>query len=162
MSLNFNLKEVENHKELYLEDGYMKVPVYQIGILEDDEHYWVPEGDDYRAATDMEVTAAREGKVTLYTRAVRLNGLTNTLIWISVPVGIQKITKENVDEFFRRVQEIEKDGAWMNTPDGPAYFTRQDIVRHIGLGTNVTPVTKRTFDARMREAEKKRREGART
>lgn len=162
MSLDFNLKNVRNHKELYIEDGYMKVPSYQIGILEEGERYWVPVNGDYRYATDEEIESAREEKVTLFTHAFRLNGLTHTLIWISLQVGIQKITEKNVDEFFRRVQEIEKDGAWMNSPDGPVHFTREDIVRHIGLGTNVTPVTKRTFDARMRKAEKERMERQRT
>ena len=156
MSLNFNLTDVKDYRELYLEDGYHAVPAYQIGILEDDEDYWIREGDDYRIATDEEISEARSGKPVLYTHAYRLNGVTHSLIWISMKVGIPKITAKNVDEFFRRVQEIEKDGAWMHSPDGPVYFTRDDIVRHIGLATNVTPVTKRVFDARMKAAEKER------
>lgn len=156
MSLNFNLTDVKDYKDLYLDSGYDPVPVYQIGIREDDEDYWVPEGDGYRIATDEEIEAARSGSPVLYTHSYRLNGITHSLIWISMRVGIQKITEKNVDEFFRRVREIEKDGAWMQSPDGPVYFTREDIVRHIGLGTNVTPMTKRTFDARMKAAEKER------
>lgn len=156
MSLDFNLSGVKDYRELYEEDGYTKVPAYQIGILEEDEHYWVPEGNGYRHATDEEIAAAREEKMTLYTHAFRLNTVTTALIHMLMPVGIQKITEKNVDEIFRRIQEVEKDGAWMHSPDGPVYFTRDDIFRHIGLGTNVTPMTKRVFDARMKRSEKER------
>lgn len=148
MSLNFSLEEVKNYKDLYVDDGYMEVPVWQIGILDDGEHYWVSENGDYRAATETEVEAAREGKVDLYTRGYRLNSVTEALIWSSIPVGIPRITEENANEFFRRIQRIEEGGALMATADlGSLYFTWDDIVRHIGLRTNVAPVTKRTFDA---------------
>lgn len=157
MPLNWDLRNVRDDDELWVEDGFGKVAPQDIDPGHEDP-YWVLEEGEYRHATDDEIMAAREGEPAVYQRTYRLNGMTETLIWTSIPVGIPKITEENVDEFFRRVQEIEKDGALMYSPDGPSYFTKEDIERHIGLRTNVTTVTKRTFDAKMRRKEKDRQQ----
>lgn len=96
----------------------------------------------------------------------RLDGVTQTIIWATMAVGIGTITEANAPEFFARISIIEDmDGAWMIGPDGPVRFTYEDVVRHIGLKTNVFPeetrakwikrqVT-RVMDDRVREAQRK-------
>lgn len=78
-------------------------------------------------------------------------GVTNALIWTTMVVGMSSITAENADEFFARVDTVQKAtgelcntqnkiGAWI-----PYMITHADIVRRIGLGTNADRLTKTQF-----------------
>jgi hypothetical protein len=80
----------------------------------------------------------------------KLNGLTFTLGMTSIACGFPAITERNVKEVWRRVDESQKlYGALMGNAKGPVWFTKEDIVRHIGLRTNATNFTKAEFDAKM-------------
>ena len=86
---------------------------------------------------------------------------TEALIFATMSVGLPGITKKNVDEFFDRIGLLEKlRGAFINhyvedgsMPGGlrqvPYYFTREDIVRRVGLHTNVSSETRAKFLKRV-------------
>ena len=73
----------------------------------------------------------------------RLNPVTETLIFMTMPVRLGSITQANADDFYARVKIMEKlDGPFLHGfRDGKRqdrFFTPQDIQAHIGLGCNVT------------------------
>ena len=79
----------------------------------------------------------------------RINPLTETLIFLTVGVGIGDLTEANASEFYARLRFIEKlDGPMLiraqdpetgKRPEGVAAFITPDEVRqHIGLSTNVS------------------------
>lgn len=84
-----------------------------------------------------------------------LDGVTKALGFASIRTGIPRITEGNVDEVLRRVQALEGVyGALMNQGAKNLFFTRDDIVRRIGMTVNAAPITKRDFDASIRRAQK--------
>ena len=78
-------------------------------------------------------------------------GVTNALIWTTMIIGMRGITTDNADEFFARVDAVQKatgqlchavddKGVW-----NPYMITHADIVRRIGLSTNSVSMTKTQF-----------------
>jgi hypothetical protein len=57
--------------------------------------------------------------------------------------GMSKITEKNIDEWWRR---YEATMAYNNTPAEFWGLTKEDIVRHIGLSTNVSQVSATKFN----------------
>jgi hypothetical protein len=79
--------------------------------------------------------------------------VTNALIWATMAVQMGEITQRNFEEFYRRLNIIEsKNGTFLNRPgaDGeyePYFITKADVVKRIGLRTNVGITSKSHFDA---------------
>jgi hypothetical protein len=80
-----------------------------------------------------------------------MSPVTNTLIWATIAVDLPGITEENAGEFFARLQIWESIfGAFMIRaevdgvrPEGAAAFiTRDEVIAHIGLTCNVSPVSR--------------------
>lgn len=83
--------------------------------------------------------------------AVRLNPVTEVLIWKTMMADIGKLTDRNIDEFAYRVLLWDKlfGGSLVkrNTDTGETEEcspTYAEIVAHVGLHTNVFPETKRS------------------
>lgn len=84
-------------------------------------------------------------------------GVTNALIWSTMIVGLSGIDTNNVDEFYARIETVQRATGElchkdMGTPDDtepskwvPYLITRADIVRRIGLGTNASRLSKTEF-----------------
>ncbi len=69
---------------------------------------------------------------------------TNRLVWLTMEVCMGSITKENVDEFWRRLEPLQEE----NPPfDDRALLTKDDLVRRIGLWTNASTFPAREYDA---------------
>lgn len=66
--------------------------------------------------------------------------VTNSLIWLSMGVGLGEITEKNVDEWCFRIALLEKlDGPTFQFNNGrKVSMTRKDIWDHIGMTTNVS------------------------
>ena len=83
---------------------------------------------------------------------VKLNPITDCLIWATLFIGMREITKKNVDEFTMRLIEWEKvvGGFLQDTTTGeytmPSYT---DVEFHIGLKTNVTEMTLRKWKNKL-------------
>lgn len=70
----------------------------------------------------------------------------DSLIWATIPVGINNLTQERVDDFFARVSFIEKtQGTYRHDSKGSLPFTREDVQRFVGLRTNASPKTEAAF-----------------
>lgn len=66
------------------------------------------------------------------------SAITESLIWLTMAVGIGEITEDTVDEFVNRATIVQAlHGAYMFKGAEPYYITRDHIVRRIGLHTNV-------------------------
>lgn len=68
---------------------------------------------------------------------------TENLIWLMMGIGINEVTKENWLDVYARIAVLESiDGAYLSVHNGnnmePAYYEPKDIVRRIGLATNVS------------------------
>lgn len=80
-----------------------------------------------------------------------LSGLTECMIFMTIPVKIGRITEANAGEFWARLNFVQKhDGAMMRKVDEngeskPAFFTAEDVVAHIGLSCNVADETRAKF-----------------
>ena len=99
---------------------------------------------------------------------VRLNPVTEVLIWATISVSMGEITAKNADEFFARVFICDRLFGGFLIKDGkPENLTPEHIRAHIGLRTNVSEETRakwmkrivgdemKAAAARYREAEKR-------
>lgn len=80
-----------------------------------------------------------------------LNPVTETLVFSTMAIGIGVIDENTVDEFAARIDFYQRlNGALMLAwPEGsdqpePKFLTREDVVAHMGLSTNVFPMERRT------------------
>lgn len=76
--------------------------------------------------------------------------LADSAVWLTMAVGINHITVDNVKEFFARVSFYEKvTGAYRFAMESgastPVFFTADECIRLIGLRTNASPMTKAQF-----------------
>jgi len=94
--------------------------------------------------TDLTTRNEPEGKQKWHT-------VTNTLIWGTMSVGLGKITAENIDEWSFRLALIQKlFGTDIQFGDGrKVQLTRQDVVNHIGLRTNVSEEKRKAWIVRI-------------
>jgi len=82
----------------------------------------------------------------------RMSVVTESLIWSTMGVGLGKITEENVDEWMIRLAFLDKLMGPMMVRDGePRPFTREELVAHIGLYTNVTNEVRTRWAKRVME-----------
>jgi hypothetical protein len=71
---------------------------------------------------------------------------TGVLVDLTMSVGFGTITKTNADEFYARVHLMELiNGAYRNKAGKPIMFTKEDIVRRIGLDTNAGTFSRAEF-----------------
>ena len=79
-----------------------------------------------------------------------LSGVVQTMIWATIPVGINEITTVNALEFHRRMTMwINQVGPFFNrmTDDGPVPIipTYNQVMAATGLRTNASPKTRHKF-----------------
>jgi len=80
----------------------------------------------------------------------QINPVTQTLIFLTMFTGLNKITPSNFGEFLRRVMLWERVYGALLMDDGwDRPITADDITAHIGLSTNASALTKRQFDAAL-------------
>ena len=71
---------------------------------------------------------------------------TEGLIWLTIGIGMNQITEANAEEFHTRVRMWEDAHGGYLRLGGESYnYTREDIERRIGLGTNASTMTKTQF-----------------
>ena len=84
-----------------------------------------------------------------------LNPVTRALTFHSSSIGMGEITKKNWKEFFIRVAAYEAvEGASLHKtgasyPAIPRPITKEDVVNHIGLATNVSKISANEFHKRL-------------
>jgi hypothetical protein len=77
----------------------------------------------------------------------RLNPVTEVLVFMTMPVGINHITDKNVDTFYARLKLVEAlNGSFLRRAEGEPHYLSMDEVRaHIGLWTNAPLMTDAQF-----------------
>ena len=83
--------------------------------------------------------------------------ITNHLIWMTLGVGLNRITEDNCEEFYRRLVLLSYQSGHGY---GDADVTLADLRRRIGLSTNANVETKAAFDNRLKKEMVKRAERA--
>lgn len=83
--------------------------------------------------------------------AVRMNPVTEVLIFGTISVGLGSITDKNVDEFAARFRVIEKLHGPMLTAKNrkDRFVTDEEFIAHIGLVCNVSNETRSQWARRM-------------
>jgi hypothetical protein len=79
-----------------------------------------------------------------------ITGVTQTMIWLSIPCGYGEITAKNAKVVFTRIHTYETTFGAMRKQrvDGVSndkFVTYQDVLNHIGLKTNVCNETETAF-----------------
>jgi hypothetical protein len=64
--------------------------------------------------------------------------ITDTLVWATMAIGMNKITADNYNEFYARLYLSQK-------LDGDVTVTKADVKRRIGLTTNASTLTRKQF-----------------
>lgn len=78
----------------------------------------------------------------------RLTPMVESLVWISMLAGFNKITKDNWPQIFVRIAMVETCiGPYRSSPEGGVYFKPEEIKRCVGLETNAAAMTPKQFDA---------------
>lgn len=73
---------------------------------------------------------------------------TNRLVWLTMEIDMGSITTANVDEFWRRLETVQKN----NPPaDDRVLLTKDDLVRRIGMWTNVSTLGPRAYAAKLKK-----------
>jgi len=105
---------------------------WDIGSIKDHEKLWVGSGEFYE----------EDGK---QKELVRLDPVTDTLINLTMVVGMRDITKKNWKDFYLRMVMLGVEKAVMRK-DEEGNFTipisPEDVYRHIGLYTNASTLHK--------------------
>lgn len=90
---------------------------------------------------------------------VRINPITDVLIWATMPVGINTITVKNYEEFYWRMTQLHALGRCSSM----SYFddekdrwiarvpTLNEVDQHIGLSTNAAVISGAKFDRELRK-----------
>ncbi len=86
----------------------------------------------------------------------RLNPVTESLIWLTMGIGMGSITEDNQSDFYCRVAMYEKLfgtmlSYWKDSKKVSVPITPEDINNHIGLTTNVSKDTDAAFRKRIVE-----------
>ena len=85
-----------------------------------------------------------------------MKGVTETLIWATMIVGLPDITEKNAEEFYFRIRFYERTQGALRTrfsADGeditPVFVSADEVRKHIGLGTNASRETRPAWIKRM-------------
>ena len=93
------------------------------------------------------------------------HNVTQKCVWMTMTVGLNHISDDNIDEWMRRIELLKDAGCGGYVMFHDLQFnedelkfekqierevTREDLERRIGLSTNATTSTKREFDAQMK------------
>lgn len=81
-----------------------------------------------------------------------LGGVTRALGLAMWHTDIGRVTEDNLDEVFRRIQVAERvNGAYLFQGPSERWFTRGDVVRHIGMSVNVHTLSPAAFNKKIKE-----------
>jgi hypothetical protein len=72
--------------------------------------------------------------------------ITETVIFMTMFIGMYEITEKNVAEFYSRAKFYQVVfGAFLKNKGKDRFLTKKEIYQHIGLKTNASPMSKARF-----------------
>ena len=75
-------------------------------------------------------------------RNSKMNPVTHALIFATMAVGLNEITKQKWKKFYSRLHVWEKvNGTYLTKNGLPIYITAEEVKEHIGLSTNASQTT---------------------
>jgi hypothetical protein len=75
---------------------------------------------------------------------------TESLLFLTMLIGMNEITESNWREFYIRLNMYEQAiGAFFRKDGKAAYYTPLMVQQHIGLGTNASKLTKTQFEKKL-------------
>tara|TARA_Y100000310_G_scaffold183473_1_gene183623 strand:+ start:2438 stop:2920 length:483 start_codon:yes stop_codon:yes gene_type:complete len=80
--------------------------------------------------------------------------VTEVLVWSLIGIGMSSITSDNVDEVYTRLEmygHVYGNEVLRNSEGVGRGLTYEEVVKHIGMTTNATPLTKVKFKNRISE-----------
>lgn len=79
--------------------------------------------------------------------------MTKSIVFMTMAIGMGEITEKNYREWFERASSVEAVHGPMILSYDQQFITLEDVMRHIGLSTNVFPKTPRKkFYSNLAEA----------
>ncbi len=137
MALHYNFKNIKNYESLC----YIEFDLEEFNNLPEEDKWDIGGMTGWSKVTpDLKWfdPETNDGKGYI----VRLNPVTDVLIWICGAVGMPTITKKNAIEFYNRCNVYERiRGSWLIDNK----ITQQDVYDHIGLSTNNSRMTRQQF-----------------
>jgi hypothetical protein len=80
----------------------------------------------------------------------KLTPMAETLVLLTMPCGMQKVTADNAHEFYARLKILERlDGPFFRNADGPTNLEAAHVHAMIGLRVNVPQETRTTWRKRI-------------
>lgn len=76
---------------------------------------------------------------------VILNPKLESMIWATIPVGMNKITTENYEQFYQRYLKWSFVCGFVSKNEAP-YFSLEDVKKAVGLSTNAASRTTAAFN----------------
>ena len=78
------------------------------------------------------------------------SALTEILIFATMAIGMNEVTESNADEFFVRLNLLEKtNGAFLVRDGKPRFVTRDEVRDHVGLHTNASRVPRGKWSKKL-------------
>jgi len=77
-----------------------------------------------------------------------ITSVLNSLIWITMSIGMNSITEKNWKDFYTRMKLLEADRSLLRIDEDGNYtipISAEDVKDHIGLMTNASTMTKSQF-----------------
>lgn len=83
-------------------------------------------------------------------RSKKQRTILETLIWSTLVIGLQDITKRNYKKFYARLTAYEHvRGSFLYKGSKPYYITLEDVENWIGLRTNAGTFSASKFESRL-------------
>lgn len=176
MPFNWSVRNVSDYSEISCATAYKGHREYPVFTVKDSSGFVIEEvqlssiGD---AQWGPLPNTRSKQELGLYLSRINTwiaHNVTQSIVWMTIPVGLNVIKESNINEWMRRIEVIKDSGYDSYVKFHDLQFnedelkfeeqierevTREDLERRIGLSTNASSYNKREFNALM---EKKRAE----
>jgi hypothetical protein len=101
-------------------------------------------------ALHFDLTGIENGDELYNADGTDLDGVTKTIVFATMNVGLGSITDENAGEFYARLTILDKlMGPFITDDNYKSLLTPEVVIRHIGLKTNVAKESRPAWTKRV-------------
>ena len=179
MPFNWSVRSVSDYSEISCAthvSNYAFGSEYPVFTVKDSSGFVIDEVK-FESLGDGQLTPLpdkdNEQELALYLSRINAwiaHNVTQKCVWMTMTVGLNHISDDNIDEWMRRIELLKDSGCGGYVKFHDLQFNedelkfenqiereinQEDLVRRIGLSTNATTSTKREFDARMKKEKEK-------
>lgn len=171
MPFNWSVENVSDYSEISCATAYIGHTEYPVFTVKDSSGFVIEEvqlsslGDAQWGPLPDKDNEQELGLFLSRINAWIEHNVTQKCVWMTMTVGLNHISDDNIDEWMRRIELLKDAGCGgyvmfhdLQFNEDELKFEKQvereinqeDLVRRIGLSTNATTSTKREFDAQMK------------